>query len=136
MKKLILKSMAFAMLTMVIFSSCKKDKSDSPAITKENIAGTYKLIALTVNGQSYYEFLDPCEKDDDYKLNLDLTMEYVDAGTVCSPAGGYSSTWSLLGTNSIIIDSDTGTIDKFDGHVLKVTGVQSGVTYSPTYSKQ
>ena len=141
MKKIIFGLLAVSMIA----SGCKKGK-DAPAVTKENIAGTYKLMSLkaTVNGVGPLDAdqRDDCEKDDLYKLNVDNTFQYVDAGTVCDPAGDVSGTWQLVDK---VISSESypdlnGTISSFDGTNLEVTitGTEDGMSYTlvSTFKKQ
>jgi len=141
MKKTIL---ALSMLSLV-FVSCKKDDKDEPVTpTKENLTGTYKMTAFTISsgGQSMDAFnnlMEPCDRDDIYKLNADLTYNIVDAGTVCSPDNNDVSTWSLSGS-TLTLDGDPGTIKSWNGKTLVVeaTDNSSGtaVTYSSTFVKQ
>jgi hypothetical protein len=141
MKKLFLGAMALSLLAV----SCKKD--DTPANvtpTKENLTGSYKLTAMTVQGNNVFDnandnmnIYESCQRDDIYKLNADMTYQVVDAGTVCNPDGSYDGTdWELLANNQISLDGNTLTITSFDGKTLKVTGSQAGITMNSTYVKQ
>lgn len=131
-----------------IFISCSKESSsgnNGSAITKENIAGSYMLTAATgsipgLPPQNVYDSIPPCQRDDIYKLNLDYSMDYVDAGTKCVPPGDAVSTWSLSGTTKIIIGTDTATIQSFNGKTLVVSSVVTivgiAVTTTDTFTKQ
>jgi len=141
MKKMIL---AFSVLTLV-FSSCKKDKTDAPVTaTKENLTGTYKMTAATMaSGGSSVDvfnndnFTEPCERDDIYKLNADNSYSIQDAGTVCSPSNDYNGgTWSLDNSTTLNLDGEIGTIKSWNGKTLVVDYAMSGVTFSSTYVKQ
>ena len=106
MKKLLFGLFALTLLA----TSCKKDK-DAPAMTKENIAGTYKMTAEVYKmpaGQGPDEELfstyEPCFKDNLYKLNLDEVFQVVDAGQVCDPANDLQSTWHVDGNHLIVDD--------------------------------
>jgi hypothetical protein len=84
------------------------------------MAGTYKLVALkykmssSSSEQDYMLFMDDCEKDDLIKLKSNGTYDHVDAGSVCSPDGNFSGTWSLNG-NTITSDGDIGgDVQSFD----------------------
>jgi hypothetical protein len=123
-----MKKLFFGLFSLTLLATaCKKDK-DAPAVepTKENLAGTYKVtaIAITVAGVpgSYdgYNDLEACEKDDQYKLNLDNSFEYIDAGTACDPNGGYTGEWSLS-DHEVTFGDVSGTITKFDGTTVEVT---------------
>ena len=127
-----------------VIASCNKSSSNSSAITKENLAGTYILTGLTATiapfpAQNIIDSLPACQRDDQYKLNIDLTFNHIDAGTKCNPPGDKTSTWSLSGT-TIIIDTLHGTIQHFDGKVLVVNHDQTimGIsgTITTTFTKQ
>jgi len=141
MKKLLFGLFALTLLA----TSCKKDK-DAPAMTKENIAGTYKMTAEVYKmpaGQGPDEELfstyEPCFKDNLYKLNLDEVFQVVDAGQVCDPANDLQSTWHVDG-NHLIVDDYVYTISKFDGSVLELTDFSGEGAdahgYITTYTKQ
>ena len=111
-----------AITVLMIADSCKKSSTNSSAITKENLAGTYGLTSLTVTiapfpPQDILDSVPACQRDDLYKLNVDLTYNYIDAGTKCNPPGDGSGKWSLSG-NILTIDTTQGTIQKFDGKTL------------------
>jgi hypothetical protein len=140
-----MKKVLFGLLSIALITgtACKKSK-DAPAITKENLAGTYVMTASTMKMGSSPEMdifsqLDACQKDDQFKLNLDGSFLVIDAGTKCDPDGSYSDTWSLSGT-TITIEGESGTVSKFDGTNLEVTSeyTDSGITFQlkATYKKQ
>jgi hypothetical protein len=119
------------MLALIIqFVACSKETSASnnnnnSAITVQNLVGTYALTALTVTvpplpPQSIIDSLPVCQRDDLYKLNSDMTFNYVDAGVKCVPPGDASGNWSLS-SNTIIIDTLHLTIVSFDGKTLALT---------------
>jgi Lipocalin-like domain len=118
MKKLIV----LTSVLMVIFS-CKKEKNPPPpCITNAaSVSGSYKITAYTYkqNASSpeidYYKtlFPDSCDRDNVLKFNADGTYQIIDAGLVCSPAGGDNGTWSLAG-NTIQIDGTAIAIESFD----------------------
>lgn len=129
----------------LFFMACKKEKT-SPEITKENISGTYTLKSATatsaLTGSQTLNMLDmmlPCEKDDQITLKPDLTVQYTDAGIKCGDGGDDNGTWSLAG-NTITIDGETATIEKFDGTTLIITseGTESDIPfkYTSTFTKQ
>jgi hypothetical protein len=141
MKKMIL---AFSVLTLV-FSSCKKDKTDAPVTaTKENLTGAYKMTAASMasGGGSIDLFNNDnvtpsCNRDDIYQLNADNSYGIQDAGTACSPSSDYSGgTWSLENSTTLNLDGEIGTIKSWNGKTLVLDYVMSGVTYSTTYVKQ
>ncbi len=137
MKKLVLSLSAL----VVLATACKKDEDEPIAITKENIAGAYKLGTIKYKIGSSPEIditnqVDACEKDDIQTFLVNNTYNYTDAGTQCSPNGDDSGVWSLSSTTSMIIDGETFTITKFDGQVLELqySEVISGTTYTTTTS--
>jgi len=126
MKKL--KSHLLLLLTVgcliAVIASCKKSSNNS-AITKENLAGSYMLTSLTITipplpAQNIIDSVPACKRDDIIKLNADLSMEFIDAGTKCVPAGDDTSTWALSGS-IITVDTTVSTIKTFDGKTLVVT---------------
>lgn len=123
-----------------LFACSKKDDNNSTAITKQNIAGTYKITSVKV---SDVEFIDQafelCQKDDLVKLDANGTVSYIDAGTKCNPAGDDSGTWDLNG-NTLTIDSETATIESFTGSQLVISGTYdvagSNVPAKVTFTRQ
>lgn len=141
MKKMLI---AFSALTLV-FTACKKDKDDVPADvtpTQQNLVGTYTLAKITIstNGSAEQDvtaqMTEACERDDQQKLNADLTYNYVDAGTVCSPSGSYSGDWSLINSTTIEIDGYPMTIRRFNGQTIELTESFMGSTYITYMNKQ
>ena len=143
-----LKNHLLLLLTVIgiiaIVASCKKSSSNNTSITKENIAGSYKLTGVSVTvppfpAQDVTDSIPACQRDDIVKLNVDLSMVYTDAGTKCAPPGDFNSTWSLSG-NNISIDTLSGVIQKFDGKVLIINsdinfnGISG--TSTETFTKQ
>jgi hypothetical protein len=140
---------AIAVIGIIIFAgACSKDNSggNSSSITVANLAGSYKLTAATANAFGItinaLDSLPACQKDDIYKLNSNLSFNYIDTGTVCNPSGSYTDTWNIIGTTKIVIGSDTGNIQSFNGTVLVVTsnvtipGLPGPVTTTDTFTKQ
>jgi hypothetical protein len=112
-----------------IFAGCKKSTEDKNSITKEHLVGSYKLTSLlySTGGYSidYAVIMDTCRRDDLYKLNGDMSMNRVDAGTVCSPATSFTSTWQLDNKKITLvlptqIDTLRGTVTKYDGRELDI----------------
>jgi hypothetical protein len=132
---------AFSALTLM-FTACKKDdvkKEVTP--TKENLTGTWMVTSVKISNASgsmdLFSSFEACEKDDIYHLNADLSFEYEDAGTQCSPNNIYSGgTWALTSSTTIDIDGDVSTIKSFDGKTLVASQSDGDVTQSITYVKQ
>ena len=140
-----LKPVLVILFAASFFSACKKEKT-SPAITKENFSGTYTLKSSTATSAltgsqtlNLYDMMLPCEKDDQVTLKIDFTVLYADAGIKCEEPGDDTGTWSLAG-NTITIDGEKATIEKFDGTTLIITaeGSESGISfkYTSTFIKQ
>lgn len=138
-------SVTLVAMIMIVMACSKDSSTNSSAITKENVAGSYMLTAATgsipgIPPQNIYDSIPLCQRDDIYKLNLDYTMDYIDAGTKCVPPGDDVSTWSLSGTTKIIIGADTATIQSFNGKTLIVSSVVTiagiPITTTDTFTKQ
>ncbi len=125
MKKSVIALLTFATLATV---SCKKeDKQEAPAVTKENIAGTYMVgsykvqIGSGVEEDKTTEVFEPCQLDDMTTFKTDLTYAVVDAGTQCSPATEESGAWDLPSSTSMVFDGETFTIKSWNGKELVLT---------------
>ncbi|WP_035562689.1 lipocalin family protein [Hymenobacter sp. IS2118] len=70
---------AMAALTV----SCKKDSEPKPEPTKTDLltAKSWRLTDIKVGGQSFYAFLDACDKDDFIKFNANKSATF-DQGAV------------------------------------------------------
>ena len=146
MKKNLILTAITAVTLSFVFYACKKDKGEAVSPTKENLTGTYKLISLkakiagtTQEVDGMATFIEPCQKDDLYKLNADLSFQYVDAGVICDEPGDYESEWSVS-NNVVSFDVWNMTVVKFDGKTLVGTetisqGGQSA-TLTGTFQKQ
>lgn len=127
--------MALLIISLTTLSSCKKDKDETPAVTIQNLAGSYKLGAMTYKDGNQPEvdlmvLMDACEKDNIMTLKTDKTYNNVDAGVQCVPPDNYSGDWDLPSSTTITIDGDNLTVDSYDGKVLKLsdTYTSGGVT--------
>jgi hypothetical protein len=136
-KTLLFVAFSSAAVLTLILAGCSK-KSDTPALTMKNVAGTYKTTALTgaVGGFTInlYDSLDACRKDDNYKFNADSTYQYIDAGTQCSPPANSEGTWVISGNYIILDGNDTATVKSFNGSQLVVnyTDNSMGITFIAT----
>lgn len=134
------KTQLLLLLTVVsiitISNACKKSNNSGSAITKENLAGSYTLTAVSITippfpAQNVLDSVPACQRDNIIKLNVDLTMENIDGGTKCVPPADFTSTWSLSG-NSITVDTLSGTIKNFDGKTLVIESPVSFNSFSGT----
>jgi Lipocalin-like domain len=144
-KSLVMKKLVFGLLSLTLLATACKKSKDEPAVdvTKENIAGTYKLTSVkaSANGSQEvdFDYREACEKDDTYKLNADNTFLYTDAGTVCGDPYEFSGDWTLEG-NVISFYQDSGNITKLTASTLEVTNTYTdgGTTMvvRSTYQRQ
>lgn len=113
------KILVLGILSLVVVSSCKKDKEDCTT-TVATITGNYKITAVTYKQTPASAetdvfdnpaFFDPCEKNVVHELKTGGAYTYNDPGTTCG--GDYDATWSLNGS-VITIDGEDATIQSFD----------------------
>ena len=122
-----MKKLLFGLLSLTLLTTACKKSKDAPAVTKENLAGSYKITSIkaSINGSPFVDadYRDACQKDDIIELKADFTYSYHDAGTVCNPAGDATGTWALDGTTISSPDNAeiNGDITSFDGSSLEVT---------------
>ena len=143
-----MKKIGLGLCTILFFATaCKKDNNDSVPITTENLAGNYKFASATVKygsspeqDYSSFVFTEECEKDDITTLKTDGTYTVLDAGVQCDPPTEDSGTWSLSGSNTIVMDGEDFTISRFDGKTLQLTDTYTDngqtITLKLTLSKQ
>lgn len=133
----------------LLFTACKKDNDEAPAnVTKESIAGKYKLTDLQMvppagPSTSMMGQLQECEKDNIYTLNTDFSAKYEDAGKSCGGEASQSTTWSLDGKNITVKGGTmplTGIVKSWDGKTLVIDAVYEymgvSVTLRGTLAKQ
>ena len=144
MKKHLFASLLLAVIAITCFSSCKKDKAEEVAVTKETVAGNYKLVSIKAKSGSQSEditdqYVSGCQKDDIYKLNADGSFVYVDAGTTCETPGDYEGDWTLDG-KTLSFDLYEFEVTKFSGSTLigsiTETYQNVSVTFEYTFNKQ
>lgn len=135
MKKLLC-LLAISCLTSA--SCTKKDKTESCPVTKESVAGSYKLVTFKMNGVDALDLtFQTCMKDDIVTLKADGTYDYTDAGVSCDPPANSTGSWSLA-DNTFTIDYFPFplSIQSFDCSNLSGTAVYSGVNIEATFRKQ
>ena len=133
------------LVSTVLFVSCKKDPVEVPCnIDMGSIAGPYKLSVMKYKGASGGAETDitgtisPCEVDDIVTFKANGTVTNTDAGTVCSPAGNTTATWSLSGKN-LSFDGEQYTIESFDCKTLVLSQldfIMTGNKVTVFYTKQ
>lgn len=102
MKKPMLRLTLLALVTVFVFSSCKKDKDDKLSVTTENLIGNYKVTEITLKSTAtnnvavsmMSEFPD-CSKDDIIQLKSGGVLVVVDQGEKCD--NDETTTWELNG---------------------------------------
>jgi hypothetical protein len=120
------KTLITGFIILIATVSCKKEKEDACLPTKAAIAGTYKVTAFTYREtstspeQNYLLFKEPCELDDLLEFNVNGIYTYRDMGIVCSPDGGDTGSWSILGNKFISDGVVAGTMQSFDCKTLVV----------------
>jgi hypothetical protein len=129
---------------VLLATACKKDKDEETAQnvtpTKENLTGSYKISKVEgIQGNQRQDVtnqvFEPCEIDDIYKLNADLTYQRVDAGQTCG--NDVDDSWEFISATSIKMEGVTYTIDKFDGKTLQLSYIISADTkFTSTFNKQ
>jgi hypothetical protein len=110
-----------ALAISVSFVACKKDKEDDkPKTTNEKIVGKWKGDQGTVVITAPPPIGSQTQNEDLRHLNV----EFKSNGTAVIDSAGFdaeTSSWSLVGDNKIILDSDT-----FDIKVLNDTQFHFG----------
>jgi hypothetical protein len=124
-----MRKICLVLFTLNMLLSCSKKEADSIIPTKENLAGSYKTQKITAmySGTGFEINItntilpDSCDRDDILKINTDNTVNYIDAGMVCTPPNDRSSTWNLTSNSTFDLDSDSYTIRKWDGVNMEAT---------------
>lgn len=130
-------------MVAVSLFGCKKgdDPINTTTPSKDQLVGTWKQTAETTNGVNSWNTTnyDPCEMDDNVKLNADNTYTYTDAGVVCSPSGNDAGTWSISGS-TLTFDAYPMTVHGFTGSTLTLKETYSfgGTTFTvlATFTRQ
>ena len=119
--------------------ACKKS-NDTPAITKENIAGTYQIMSIirTFPDGSQVDMFEngqECNKDNQEKYETNGNWSYIDGGLICDPAQNGSGTWELR-SDTLLVNEYPVVISKFDGSTMETIDEWSGNSVKTTYKKQ
>jgi len=150
--------------SMIIVTSCKKDKKDPdpeptpapapvPETNTQKLTGkNFKLTALTVNPAFFgitdiYAQMSDCDKDDIYRFEVGGVYKEDEGGTKCNSNDPQTvtGTWTW-NTNETVLTTITGTdniantIVINDGTTLKTTVTENDGTtnyvFTSTYVKQ
>lgn len=138
-----MKKLLFAIAVLALGSSCKKDKDKTCDLNAGSLVGTYKTTSIkykaSASATEVDEFAsyDACEKDDLVKFNSNNTVDYIDAGTVCTPSGDDNGVWALSGS-TLNLDGGIYTITSFDcnGMTLTYAGTTPGELTTITVVRQ
>lgn len=106
------------------------------AVTKDNLAGTYKITSIKAKENSNAEqdvtdayFDEACEIDDEYVLKANGTIDRFDGSVTCSPSNAYTGdTWSL--------EDKTIVFDDFYGDVIKLTSTEMVLRFNMSIGSQ
>jgi hypothetical protein len=130
-----------AAIALLAFTSCKKNNEETKAVTKENIEGTYKLVGATNKfvglgldqNTDIFKTMEACEKDNLWLFKAADAFELKDAGEVCVPSSGETTTWSVSSEGALIIDGQIlGKVTSLTSKQLVVTLVESEQEASST----
>jgi hypothetical protein len=110
-----------------IIAGCSK-KNDKPAVilTRTNLVGTYQFTDETAKQGSaatvdLFLSADACQKDDLVEFKADSSVNFIDAGMVCSPAHNSTVDWDLPNSSTLIVSGDSYKVKSFDGKTLMIT---------------
>jgi hypothetical protein len=117
MKKM--KSFALVCVIAALASTaCQKDTAaPQPNISREKLAGTYKVTAMKLKGATGIEAdlfttLPDCQKAGRQTLSPNSSYLLEDA---CNPADNQTGSWSYVSAQQIVINGMAGGIVSFDG---------------------
>lgn len=149
MKNHMLRLTLISLVTLSVFSSCKKDKDDKVAVTAENLVGNYKMVDYKIKSStagnvevSMMEGISTCYKDDLYQLKAGSVLTVVDEGEKCG--NDDTATWTLK-DNKITLNASAwveGTFEVISLNknqlVLSVTETGDGdtTTYTVVFNRQ
>jgi hypothetical protein len=117
MKKM--KSFALVCIVATLASSaCRKDTAPPQSnISKEKLAGTYKVTAMKLKGTNgteadLFTTLPDCQKAGRQTLSPNSSYLLEDA---CNPADNQTGSWAYVNNRQIVINGLAGGIVSFDG---------------------
>ena len=68
--------------------------------------------------------MSACKKDNVVRFNTDMTVNFIDAGTVCSSPTNSTGTW-WLADGCLYLDGEPLRIKNFNGKTLALTAISS-----------
>ncbi len=144
------KNFVILIFIILVLTSCKKKADEVPPtceLTVTGLIGLYKISKLELNTGSGFSdvtnvYLTACEKDDTYNFKTNGVFEYVDAGTVCSPNGSGTGTWSVSAGKLTFQSPSVNGVELVDATLSNnnctsfiATEVSGGITSRVTFSK-
>jgi hypothetical protein len=125
-----MRKLLFAFTSLLLFLGCKKS-TDPNAPTVENIAGSYKILSLTMKTgndpeEDITNLIPACELDNIYTFKKDKTYTISDVGTKCNPPSDRAGTWTVT-DQYLELDRNQSPLVKFDGKILKYNSKEIGV---------
>jgi hypothetical protein len=143
MKKTILGLAIFA----ISVASCKKDDEiKTLPLTKENVAGSYKLTGVETKigtqrsnvTDTWFEFVGSCSQDDVTNYNVAGTYAINDLGTVCDPSNDYAGVWDVANPTTLSKDGTLFPVESFNVNELKLVIEDASISgeYIFTYTRQ
>ena len=143
MKKTLLGLAIFA----ISVASCKKDDAiKTLPLTKENVAGSYKLTMVETKigtqrsnvTDTWFEFTGSCSQDDITNYNVAGTYAVTDADTVCDPSNDHEGAWDVASTTSLTIDGMSVPVESFTAKELKLVRDEAAINgqYIFTFTRQ
>ncbi|MDZ4794068.1 MAG: lipocalin family protein [Bacteroidota bacterium] len=121
-----------AIITAFFVTACKKDPECTTSTS--TLSAAYKITSVryqmtpALAESDYFNLLfpDPCDRDNLYTFKENGSYTITDAGTICSPSGDDSGTWSLTGT-TMTVDGDPVAIESFDCKTLVLVNTDTQV---------
>ena len=125
---------------MVFLGLTQCTKDETPAATSvefntTNVAGTYKLSAVVFipSGSTLeidaFSLFPACQKDDTFSFSAAGSFTLTDAGTQCSPIGGFTGPFTITTTptKTITYRGQTYDVQSFTSTTLVISYATSGV---------
>lgn len=142
-----MKKILFVFSVIVVVVACKKSEDNNTptnlAVTKANIAGTYKVTAATFTPNGTTVEVDvfsdtgvykTCKKDDLLKFDTASYYTYTDAGIVCSPNGSAAPSLYSLSGNTLTYEAKDYTVATLTSAQLIITRTDS-IPFNGSYIK-
>jgi hypothetical protein len=101
------------------FTSCEKDKDDTPEKTNTELLsqGSWELQSATWSGQDALTFIDDCKEDNVITANADGSGNIDESAEVCNPSEAGPFTWTFenseteLDISAVLVPGGATTFD-------------------------